>query len=139
MSAALRLAASPTSVPQARRFVLQLLERWALADLADTAMLLTSEVVTNAVLHARTEIELTVTRMGQAVQIQVRDGSPVAPVRRRQALEATTGRGMQLLDRLSRSWDVTTDRNGKTVCFVVDASSDPWAGYSAGSWQDSDL
>ena len=132
MSATLRLVASPASVPQARRFVLRMLSKWELDALADTAALLTSEVVTNAVLHARTEIEVTVTRMGSAVQVQVRDGSPVPPVQRRHSAEATTGRGVQLLDRLAASWEVVQDAGGKTICFVVDGSTDVWAAYGSG-------
>jgi len=139
VSTTLRLAPVPASVPEARQFVRRLLAQWSLEGLADTASLLTSEVVTNAVLHARTYIEITVTRMGNAVQVQVHDGSPVAPVQRRHSAEATTGRGVNLLDQLAGGWTVTQEHGGKTICFVVDASSDPWSANSSGSWQDLDL
>jgi anti-sigma regulatory factor (Ser/Thr protein kinase) len=139
VSATLRLAPVPSSVPEARRFVRGLLAQWSLERLTDTAVLLTSEVVTNAVLHARTDVEVTVTRMGDAVQVQVHDGSSVSPVQRRHSAESTTGRGVRLLDQLAEGWTVTQEHGGKTICFVVDASTDPWAAYGTSSWQDLDL
>src|SRR5687767_2575684 len=99
MSASLRLPPRTSSVPEARRFVVRQLALWSLDDLQDTVALLTSELVSNAVLHARTEIVVTATDLGGgAVQVDVSDLSPVAPVQRRHSEEATTGRGVQLLD-----------------------------------------
>lgn len=139
VSATLRLPAVPASVPEARRFVLQHLRSWSLEDLTETVVLLTSEVVTNSVLHARTELELTVARQGDGVQVQVRDGSPVTPRQRQHSADATTGRGMHLLDRLASAWEVVPDGQGKTICFTVRAAADPWAAYRDVAWRDADL
>ena len=139
MSDTLHLPPLTSSVPQARRFVVQLLEQWSLEELADTVALLTSELVSNAVLHARTDIVVTAVDLGGAVQVDVSDLSPVAPVQRRHTADATTGRGVQLLEQLARSWEVLRHDGGKTVRFTVDGSSDPWAAFLDASWEDAEL
>ena len=140
MSATLRLPPLTSSVPEARRFVTRQLEQWGLDALVDTVALLTSEIVSNAVLHARSEIVVTATDLGDgAVQVDVADLSSVSPVQRRHSDEATTGRGIQLLDQLARSWEVLPTDGGKTVRFTVDSSSDPWASFLDDAWLDAEL
>jgi anti-sigma regulatory factor (Ser/Thr protein kinase) len=123
------------SVTEARRFVRRALTSWGLEALSDTTALLTSEVVTNAVLHARTAMQLTIRRVVEGVRVDVSDGSLRRPTRRLQTAEATHGRGLDLLDRLAADWQVTDDARGKTLSFTVSATSDPWAAYSASDWQ----
>jgi anti-sigma regulatory factor (Ser/Thr protein kinase) len=130
----LRLPPTARSTTQARRFVLAALSEWGLDGLRDTAALLTSEVVTNSVLHARTEVELSISRLDDGVAIEVSDGSRRAPVRRRQLDEATTGRGVELLQQLAGQWDVTLHADGKTVRFTLSESVDPWAAYTGTEW-----
>ena len=110
-----------------------------MSDLVETAALLTSELLTNSVLHARTEIVLSVGLLDGCVEIEVRDGSRHGPRRRRHTQDATTGRGLELLERLARSWDVSVDDDGKVVRFVLDRSADPWAAYTADDWMDAEL
>jgi anti-sigma regulatory factor (Ser/Thr protein kinase) len=114
--------------------VLSALSEWGLDALGDTAALLTSEVVTNAVLHARTDIDVTVTRLDEGVTIEVSDGSRRAPVRRSQIDDATTGRGIALLEQLAAQWDVTLRADGKTVRFTLSEAVDPWATYTGSEW-----
>lgn len=130
----LRLPPTARSTTQARRFVLSALAEWNLDGLRDTAALLTSEVVTNSVLHARTDVEVTVTRLDDGVAIEVSDGSRRAPVRRLQVDEATTGRGVELLEQLAARWDVTLHEDGKTVRFTLSEGVDPWAAYTGSEW-----
>jgi len=130
----LRLPPTARSTTQARRFVLSALSEWDLDALRDTAALLTSEVVTNSVLHARTDIDVTVTRLDGGVAIEVSDGSRRAPVRRVQVDEATTGRGVELLQQLAAQWDVTLRDDGKTVRFTLSEGVDPWAAYTSSEW-----
>jgi anti-sigma regulatory factor (Ser/Thr protein kinase) len=112
-------AASPRS---ARRFVAAALATWALDELCDTLALLTSELVTNVVLHVRAECELRVRRLPGAVRVEVRDPSPVAPHRGHQHRDpGTTGRGMVLVDALASDWGVDAGADGKTVWFEVAA------------------
>lgn len=136
-----QLALAPTvdSVGVGRRLVAQALAGWRLEELAYTATLLTSEVLTNSVLHARTPILLTVERTdAETVSISVRDGSTLVPHRRQHAPDATTGRGLELLDRLAQSWQVTSQDEAKTLTFTVSAGTDPWAAYSGVDWSDAE-
>jgi len=147
VTATVALPPAAASVRDGRRFVTGVLDTWGMPELVETAALLTSELLTNSVLHARTDIVLTLRRHDDGVEIVVRDGSRSAPRRRRHPADATTGRGLELLERLARSWDVSVDDEGKSVRFVVDASSDPWAAYladdpaddPADDWADAEL
>ena len=123
---ALDLAPTTESVPAARRFVRTQLQDSA-ADV-DTAILLVSELVTNAVLHARSPLRVVVAEQDEVVRIEVRDGSPVPPRMHSYGHLAATGRGLRLLDRLAVAWGVDTATDGKTVWFEVGApSEDAWA------------
>ena len=128
------LPSTARSVTEARRFVLDALSNWDLDALAETSALLTSEVVTNAVLHARTPVGLVVQRLGEGVSVAVTDGSRRQPKARDATPDATTGRGMALVEQLASTWEVTVHRNGKTVEFTVTGDSDPWAAFSIDSW-----
>ena len=121
-----RLPATARSVPEARRQVARTLHEWALDGLSDTAILLTSELVTNAVLHARTDVVVTVVREAHGARIAVTDGSPLPPSLRRHSMTSTTGRGVQLLDQLADTWSADADGDGKTVWFRLSTSRDPW-------------
>lgn len=138
MAESLSLSPVPAAVPDGRRFVGGWLKTWGLDDLVDTATLLTSEVLTNAVLHARTQLVLTVARLTGGAQIAVRDGSRLVPRQRRHAQDATTGRGLDLLDRLASSWEVTVDDSGKTVSFTLEGDVDPWAAFADVDWSESE-
>lgn len=108
----------------------------------DTAMLLVSEVVTNAILHARTSVTLTIKQVGAVVHIAVSDGSPVAPRLHTFSTTSATGRGVRLLDAMAMRWGVDADpgTGGKIVWFEVGAAdsgeADGWAGAAAfaGDW-----
>ena len=89
------------------------------ADLADAAGLLVSELVTNAIVHARTDVTLRVTIRRGVLRIEVADGSPVVPTPRRTSALAGTGRGLQLVDRLANRWGVQKSRGGKTIWFEL--------------------
>lgn len=102
---------------RARRHVRSWMVQWGLEELVDPALLLTSELVTNALLHAGTTITVCVERAGEGVRVEVGDGSAVPPVRRRHSDSATTGRGVQLLDSLADDWGYQTVGNGKIVWF----------------------
>jgi anti-sigma regulatory factor (Ser/Thr protein kinase) len=129
-----RLPATARSVPEARQHVVTTLQQWGYGGLVDTARLLTSELVTNAVLHARTEMTITVEDSDHGVRVSVTDASPVPPSLRRHSTTATTGRGLRLLDRLAREWSVDDDNGGKTVWFTLADDVDPWSAYDADTW-----
>jgi anti-sigma regulatory factor (Ser/Thr protein kinase) len=124
-----RLPASARSVPEARRHVAAALELWQFDGLVDTARLLTSELVTNAVLHARTAMTLSLEEQDGGIRVSVTDNSPVSPALRRHSANSTTGRGLQLIDQLADAWSVDDDNGGKTVWFALRTDRDPWAGF----------
>jgi len=128
------LPATARSVTEARRFVLDALANWKLDALGETSALLTSEVVTNAVLHARTPVELVVRRLREGISVEVTDGSRRQPRAQRATTESTNGRGIVLLEQLASTWDVTLHRTGKTVRFTVTGDRDPWAAFTTGGW-----
>lgn len=113
----LRLPPAAHSVARARRFVRDQLAT-SRVDV-DTALLLVSEVVTNAVLHARSELLVQISQRDEHVRVEVRDGSPSGPRLRRFAVDSATGRGVRLLDRLSAAWGCEPDGAGKVVWFEV--------------------
>ncbi|MDX6204466.1 MAG: hypothetical protein QOF39_523 [Frankiales bacterium] len=85
----------------------------------DRALLLTSEVVTNAILHARTPMRLIAGVEGGQVVVRVFDGLQVAPRRRTYRQDAGTGRGMHLVETLADDWGVDQTSAGKCVWFAV--------------------
>lgn len=86
----------------------------------DTLVLLVSEVVTNAVLHARSDIRLDIQPAGELVRVEVHDGSPVEPRVHHFHLTSGTGRGLRMLEQLARRWGVESDpTGGKVVWFEV--------------------
>jgi len=129
-----RLPATARSVPEARQHVVTALQEWGYDGLVETARLLTSELVTNAVLHARTEMTVSVEDSEVGVRIAVTDASPVPPSLRHHSTTATTGRGLRLLDQLAREWSVDDTNGGKTVWFTLADDVDPWSAYDADTW-----
>lgn len=88
-------------------------------ELVDVATLLVSEVVTNSLLHAGTEIHLSCQPSGVGVRVEVFDGSPLVPTVRHYDPEASTGRGLALVSALAASWGVDCEDGGKTLWFEL--------------------
>lgn len=115
------LTPHPTSVGAARRFVRDvLMSRAVPGSVVDTVELLTSEVVTNAIVHGRSGPQLAVEIEGDTVRVAVHDTSPEVPVRRLGHLDDVSGRGVVIVERLASAWGVDVERNGgKRVWFEV--------------------
>ena len=116
----LPLEPDPGSAALARRFTAETLGGWGADGLAETAVLLVSELVTNAVLHARSASELVVRRVDTGIRVEVRDDSPAAPSPRSYSLDAGTGRGLLLVESLAARWGSTPGNLGKSVWFELD-------------------
>ncbi len=106
------------SVPEARRFVADHLTGTP-GDAVEVARLLVSELVTNAVLHARTELTLILDRTESVVRVQVEDRNPRLPVLRTHGSDAGTGRGLRVLDKMASGWGTHTIEGGKVVWFEI--------------------
>ncbi len=113
-------AAGPTTPALARGFVRQALSRWGYPAACETAALLTSELVTNAVLHAGTGVTVTVCARDGIVRVEVADGSARVPTTPPYGGEAQTGRGLALVQRVATTWGVERQPGGKTVWFEVE-------------------
>jgi len=101
----------------ARRFIEATLEGWGCAGLLDTATLLVSEAVGNAVLHAGSEVQLTLRLGAERLRVEVTDRSTVVPHRREAADSDLGGRGSGLIELLADAWGITGRPDGKTVWF----------------------
>jgi anti-sigma regulatory factor (Ser/Thr protein kinase) len=117
--AELQLPPDYTAAARARRFVRATLESWSLDEVIDDAELLTSELVTNAVLHARSSARVEIEYDGGPVRVSVCDSSPSPPRVRDYGPQAVTGRGMVLVDRIAHRWGVEHGDGGKCVWFEV--------------------
>jgi anti-sigma regulatory factor (Ser/Thr protein kinase) len=117
--AVLPLPCEPRAVGHARRWLVQRLHRWSAAQAVDVVELLASEIVTNAVVHATTDLLVRLEHLGDRVRVAVTDGRSTVPSRRDFATDAPGGRGMGLVDALADAWGVEVVERGKVVWFEV--------------------
>ena len=114
------LPGEPASAGVARRAVREALDTADRGRWSEAAELACTEVVSNVVLHAHTDLELTVEVYDEHVRVQVRDFSPALPRQRDYGEQGTTGRGMALVAALAADHGVSdVGPDGKTVWFVV--------------------
>ncbi len=113
------------SVAVARRFCHEALLARGHGRFVDDCQLLVSELVTNAVLHGGTAIELRCIVDTHGVRVEVRDGSSVLPGPRHYDVTASTGRGIRLVDALAAKWGAHVEATGKVVWFELGEPSDP--------------
>ncbi len=106
------LAAEPLSASKARDFICQHLVAHDLLYLVEDVRLVTSELATNAMVHARTPFIVTLSELDGVVLLDIRDGSASVPVRTRPQVGDRGGRGMMLVELLSHEWGVSTDGSG---------------------------
>lgn len=124
------LEASPNSVRAARRFLAEVLADWGLAGVVETAELLVSELVTNVVLHAHTDIVVKIRRHEVSVHVEVCDTSNALPTISSHHRESQTGRGLELVEVLADAWGVDVHRgrrgiDGKSVWFDLSVIRPP--------------
>lgn len=113
----LELPPRAQSAKAARRFVADVLGEWECGALVDVAVLLVSELVTNALLHAGTTIAVDCRMREDAVRIGVFDGIQASGARRSFATDATTGRGLVIVESLADDWGVSQTEDGKCTWF----------------------
>ncbi|MFJ8540371.1 SpoIIE family protein phosphatase [Streptomyces sp. NPDC093591] len=133
------------SVASARSFVRDTLQGWGFADIVDDAVVLTSELVTNAVVHAGTSADVLCLRSDDGVRIEVADrypereiplqGSPV----NMGSPDREGGRGLQLCAALAACWGVEYTPTHKQVWFQLDLPERPVGTRAAGPSLPADL
>ena len=112
---------APSAVGAARRYVREVLHSARVDEkVTGVVELLTSEVVTNAVLHAHGAGELALTVTGDTIRVEVDDPSGLLPVRQCAGRDALGGRGLAIVAALARDWGVESKGQGKQVWFEVD-------------------
>jgi len=116
----LDLPPEPRSATRARQVTREQLAASCPQDAVEVAALLVTELVSNAVLHARTDIVLSVEVSPGRVLLRVRDGSEIAPVVRSYGPQAATGRGIALVEQLASAWGVDHSDQGKEVWCRID-------------------
>ncbi|SDC95281.1 ATP-binding protein [Streptomyces prasinopilosus] len=140
----LEIRPDPAEVGRARRWTRSRLAGSGIAadePLAETLVLLVSELVTNAVVHTGCPAVLRLSLPGAAageatVRLEVADRSDRAPVPRRADGDATGGRGLALVDGLADRWGWSTDGAGKRIWCELDrcaaareAATPAWGGF----------
>jgi anti-sigma regulatory factor (Ser/Thr protein kinase) len=118
----LELGALPSAVPCARLHTRQLLWEWRLTALADSAELLVSEIMTNAIQVTQADPHGALVRLWLLADrarllILIWDASPLPPVRVSTSADAENGRGLLLVETISArwGWHFLPDKGGKVI------------------------
>jgi anti-sigma regulatory factor (Ser/Thr protein kinase) len=115
-----RLTAQPAAAPEARSQVLAAIRAWHVPVDPGVAVLLTSELVTNAIGHeAGQTITLAITCSYGQLRVDVHDTSRSLPVLMEAPADAETGRGLMLVATLSDTWGIYRTPAGKAVYFTL--------------------
>jgi serine phosphatase RsbU (regulator of sigma subunit)/anti-sigma regulatory factor (Ser/Thr protein kinase) len=124
---------APETAAAAREFVHDTLLSWGVTDPSDDVILLVSELVTNAVIHARSSLDVTVRRSEGATEVMVTDSVPERAVPQAGPLSVDTspsrengrtgGLGLALASAIASSWGVSYGRNDKAVWFRIEDDS----------------
>ncbi|MFI5755027.1 SpoIIE family protein phosphatase [Streptomyces sp. NPDC051569] len=126
------LALHPREVARARRVVRGKLLDWGLAEAVETAELMVSELVTNALRHARTRhVVLRLVRT-DALLCEVLDDEPAPAALLNAGREDEYGRGLRVVSSLAREWGSSSSAQGKTVWFEQSLARNVRPGPSRG-------
>jgi anti-sigma regulatory factor (Ser/Thr protein kinase) len=121
VAASLQLGAHPQAASSARRFITDFCNAAGLpSEICQTAALLVSELVTNALLHGRTSATMEIHRPADRLRVAVRDDNPVLPpIGDHPDLDAESGRGLTIVSVLADEWGIELVGEGKAVWFEL--------------------
>jgi CheY-like chemotaxis protein/anti-sigma regulatory factor (Ser/Thr protein kinase) len=117
-SAAFRVAERADEIVNARQFVAHHGEAWGYDDVIDDALVVVSELVTNAILHARSACDLRVKDADHILRIEVIDDGQGSPELQRPAAHAEHGRGLLLVSAMCAAWGVDTLSDGRKMVWA---------------------
>jgi anti-sigma regulatory factor (Ser/Thr protein kinase) len=109
----------PRNVRHARRITRTALSAWGVSELVDSAEMVVSELVTNALRYGSGPVDLTLALTETGLRIAVTDEGTTLPAARDAGPDAQGGRGLQIVELLAESWDVVVRLTGKTVTCVL--------------------
>ena len=133
--ATLHLEPVVESTPVARHWIAAHLRELP-ADVSSCAALLTSELVTNAVLHAATPMCVTLHILPDRIRVDVADGNSSYPAIKDYGRDAATGRGLTLFNTLASDWGIQSVDGGKIVWFELPVDFPvPPANFSDGTFR----
>src|SRR3954466_9764227 len=120
-AASLQVPPEPSSAAKARRFIAEVCAATQMpSELCETASLLVSELVTNAIIHGKTSATIEVHRPPDTLRVSVRDDSPaLPPVGARPTLSAESGRGLTIVSVLADAWGIEKVDSGKAIWFEL--------------------
>jgi anti-sigma regulatory factor (Ser/Thr protein kinase) len=110
--------AEALSVGASRRYVRDVLRSHPRAQV-DAVELMVSELATNSVKHAHSDFKVSINDSGGEIRVEVRDTGRGQPVLRFPAPTEPTGRGLRIVEALSRAWGTVDSPRGKTVWFTL--------------------
>jgi hypothetical protein len=119
-----RLTSGPAAAAEARGQVRAAIAAWKPPVDEDVAVLLTSELVANAVKHSAT-VTLGIRCARDRLRVDVHDGSPSPPVLMDVSADDEAGRGLMLVANLSTEWGFYHTPMGKVVYFTLAFQPDP--------------
>jgi hypothetical protein len=130
-AARLMLSPSPSSPAAARRFIHESTAAWSLPQpVSEQLALIGSELVTNAVLHARTPVSVVLELFHDRIRVSVQDKSSAPATVHHYRSDALTGRGLALVAAASHDWGITRAPDGKVVWAALDLTGNHAAATS---------
>ena len=109
------LTAAPATAADARELVTTYLAEHGLSDLCDPVRVVVSELVTNALVHARKPFTVTLSQSSRTLLVRVEDESTEPPIVRTPGPMADSGHGLRIVEALSRDWGFVPGEESKVV------------------------
>src|ERR1700722_15218103 len=94
---------------------------WGLSGTMPDAVVVVSELMTNAIVHGQGDVALSLIRLPNRIRIEVRDEGPGVVIDHAAGADAVGGRGVHIVAQMARAWGVEPDvGGGKTVWAELD-------------------